>query len=196
MPDAVVDFVADQVGVADRSLLAGYLERDKTRYEHQWEITEAFSYRPWSDPGAQLQVRVFIASRAWTSPEGPTALFERTVVWLREHKVLLPGVSVPARLVSEVRTEQAERLYREVIVIAAGADLFDATPAGAAVLDAVTDLPGLLERARSARRWSTPACCRRRGNNSRPMGTRSIAARTPLLSVKRCIGRCDAGTYR
>ena len=136
VPDAVVDFVADfvadQVGVADRSMLAGYLERDKTRYEHQWEITEAFSYRPWSDPGAQLQVRVFIASRAWTSPEGPTALFERTVVWLREHKVLLPGVSVLARLVSEVRTERAERLYREVIVIAG--------PEMAAGLDGLLDV--------------------------------------------------------
>ena len=121
VPAAVVAFVAEQVSVGDCSLLDGYVERDKARYEHQWEIAEALGYRSWSDDDAQFLVRAFIASRAWTSPEGPTAVVDRAVVWLREHKVLLPGVSVLTRLVSEVRTEQADRLYREVIAIA-GAD--------------------------------------------------------------------------
>ena len=60
-------------------------------------------------------VRAFVAARAWASPEGPTRLFERAAGWLRERKVLLPGVSVLARLVSEVRVEQAERLYGEPV---------------------------------------------------------------------------------
>lgn len=61
---------------------------------------------------------------------GPARLFERAAVWLRERKVLLPGVSTLTRLVSEVRAGANERLYA-VLVDAAGPAL-------------IRDLEGLL----------------------------------------------------
>jgi hypothetical protein len=120
VPWALVVFLAGQLGIADSSVIKRYAVREKTLYEHQWEITERFGFQPWGAPSVQGQLRSFLSARAWTSGEGPTRLFERAAVWLRGHKVLLPGVSVLARLVSEVRAEQAERLYRAVN---------DATPA-------------------------------------------------------------------
>ena len=90
--------------------MKGYRARPKTVYEHQWKIVEAYDYRPW-DANTLTEVRVFIAARAWASVEGPTRLFERAVGWLREHKILLPGITVLARLVSEVRAEQADRFH-------------------------------------------------------------------------------------
>jgi TnpA family transposase len=110
VPWPVVESVAQQLGIADPGIVKGYQSRTKTVYEHQWKIVEAYNYRPW-DTDTLTEVRVFIAARAWTSVEGPTRLFERAVGWLRDHKVLLPGITVLARLVSEVRAEQAERFH-------------------------------------------------------------------------------------
>ena len=42
-------------------------------------------------------------------------LYERSVVWLRERKVLLPGVSTLTRLVSVVRAGANERLYAALV---------------------------------------------------------------------------------
>lgn len=50
-------------------------------------------------------------ARAWTRAERPSQLFDQVVAWLRTQKVLLPGVSTVARLVSEVRADTSERLY-------------------------------------------------------------------------------------
>ena len=71
---------------------------------------EAYSYRPW-DRATMTEIRAFVAARAWTSAEGPTRLFERAVVWLRDNKILLPGVTVLVRLVSEIRSDQGERFH-------------------------------------------------------------------------------------
>lgn len=99
-----------------------YTERQRTPYERAWEIQAARSYRDFSDPQASAQLREFMAGRAWTHAEGPLALFEQTVGWLRRHRVLLPGVSVLARLVVTVRAEAAERLHRTLADAARQAD--------------------------------------------------------------------------
>jgi hypothetical protein len=45
VPIVVLDFVAEQAGVADASVVKGYLERRTTRFEHQAEIAAAYGYR-------------------------------------------------------------------------------------------------------------------------------------------------------
>ena len=45
----------------------------------------------------------FLDGRAWTHAEGPVALFEHAVGWLRRNRVLLPGVTVLARQVADGR---------------------------------------------------------------------------------------------
>ncbi|WUM11279.1 hypothetical protein OHB16_01045 [Streptomyces sp. NBC_00334] len=42
------------------------------------------------------------------------ALFDQAVGWQRRHRVLLPGVSVPARKMSEVRAVAEKRLHATV----------------------------------------------------------------------------------
>ncbi|GAA2334892.1 hypothetical protein SVIO_027450 [Streptomyces violaceusniger] len=50
------------------------------------------------------------------------ALFNHAVTWLRENRVLLPGVSVLARQVSEARTAAERRLYEAAARAAHRAD--------------------------------------------------------------------------
>jgi len=107
IPVGVVRYVAEQVAPTAETgeLMRRYVERDKTSLEHSWEIREALGYRDF--PSAEPATREFLEARAWTRPERPSQLFDQVVAWLRSQRVLLPGVSVLARLVSEVRTDMS-----------------------------------------------------------------------------------------
>lgn len=83
---------------------------------------DAYGYRDFSDPVAQEQLRDFMDGRAWTHAEGALGLFTQATAWLRRHRVLLPGVTTLARLVSQVRDQAAERMYRTLAEAAASAD--------------------------------------------------------------------------
>ena len=109
VPASVVDYVAEQLGIADPSVLKAYTERAQTAYQHAWEITEAYGYLSFADLEADLTG--WVDARAWTTGDGPRALFAAAVGWLIEHKVLLPGVSVLARLVARVRDQADQRLW-------------------------------------------------------------------------------------
>ena len=51
--------------------------------------------------------------RAWTTGDGPKAIFNDAVVWLLERGVLLPGVTTLARLVAQVRDEATQLVGAE-----------------------------------------------------------------------------------
>jgi hypothetical protein len=120
VPWPVVDYLAEQLGIGDPSEAKRYGERPKTAYEHTWMIRDAYGYHVFDDregwEGRQLSKRflAFLHGRAWTHAEGPTALFEQSVAWLRRHRVLLPGVTVLERLVGSVRERADDRMYAVV----------------------------------------------------------------------------------
>lgn len=109
VPTEAVDFVAGQLEITDASCLKGYAKREKTRLEHQWDIARVHGY---SDFGAaEADLATWVGNRAWTTGDGPKSLFVGAVGWLRERRVLLPGVSVLARLVARVRDAAMQRLW-------------------------------------------------------------------------------------
>ncbi len=110
-------------GIADASSVKRYAERQSTQWERAAEIRQAYGYRDFTDDGPQQEIRAFIAARAWTRTEGPRALFDQSVAWLRGQKILLPGASILARLVSEVRNSgTGARLHQVIASAAADAD--------------------------------------------------------------------------
>jgi Domain of unknown function (DUF4158) len=122
VPAEVVDYLAGQLEIVDASSVKRYADRQSTQWEHAAEIRQAYGYRDFTDDGPQQAVRAFIAARAWTRTEGPRALFDQSVAWLREQKILLPGASILARLVSEVRNAEYDRLHGVMASAAAEAD--------------------------------------------------------------------------
>jgi hypothetical protein len=120
VPWPVVDYLAEQLGVGNSSQVKKYAVRAQTAYDHAWMIRDAYGYHTFDDrdswEGRQLtrQFRTFLHSRAWTHAEGPVALFEQSVAWLRRHRVLLPGVTVLERLVGSVRQRADVRMYTVV----------------------------------------------------------------------------------
>lgn len=109
VPAEVVAYVAEQVGAADASCLDGYMGRRATRFEHMAEIVAEHGYRDFA--AAEKDIVRWLDDRAWTSGEGPTALFAGAVSWLRERLVLLPGLTTLRRLVGRVRDEGMQRLW-------------------------------------------------------------------------------------
>ena len=60
---------------------------------------------------SQETLVAWLGDRAWTTGDGPKALFFAAVGWLRERRVLLPGISTLVELVAEVRQAAEDRLY-------------------------------------------------------------------------------------
>ncbi len=131
VPTEVVDYVAAQVGAADASCLKGYLSRRPTRFEHVAEISRAYAYRDFA--AAENELEHWLDDRVWTTGEGLRALFEGAVGWLRERRVLLPGMTRLSRLVARVREATMQRLWDTVAAMV--------TPAQARVLEALLEVP-------------------------------------------------------
>ncbi|GAA5052436.1 Tn3 family transposase [Streptomyces similanensis] len=109
VPAEVVGYLAEQLGIADASALKAYGERENTRLAHVRELRKVLEYTEFAE--AEAELRVWVDARAWTTGEGPKALFDASVGWLRERRVLLPGVTTLARLVASVREAANQRLW-------------------------------------------------------------------------------------
>lgn len=104
-----VDYLAEQLDIADPSCVKDYRVREMTRLEHAVQIRDAYGFVEFTTSAEELAR--WVDDRAWTTGDGPKALFDGAVVWLREHRVLLPGVSTLARLVARVRDAATSRLW-------------------------------------------------------------------------------------
>lgn len=82
VPPEVVDYLAEQLDIGDPSVLKAYGERENTRLEHVRELRRVLEYREFAE--AEGELREWVDARAWTTGEGPKALFDAAVGWLRE----------------------------------------------------------------------------------------------------------------
>ncbi|MEV7213389.1 DUF4158 domain-containing protein [Kitasatospora cineracea] len=151
----VAEYLAEQLGVADVSVLAEYGERDGTARSHAGEIQQDGGWRDFAEVRDELVV--WLDARAWTTGEGPKALFEAAVGWLRERRVLLPGVSRFARLVASVREVANQWLWETPHGLL--------TPGQRAALDELLTVPtgarvSELDRLRRGPARSSPPRCR------------------------------------
>ena len=112
VPAIVARHLADQLGITDFTVLPRYLERKATRYAHAREIQQTYGYREFTDQPEHFRLVRWLYLRAWLSDERPSVLFDLTTARLIERKILLPGVTVLARLVAQVREKVTNRLWR------------------------------------------------------------------------------------
>lgn len=89
--------------------MARYTDRRSTRFDHADEIKRAFGLQDFA--AAEGDLERWVDARAWTTGDGPRAIFDDAVVWLFERRVLLPGVTTLARLVARVRDESTQQLW-------------------------------------------------------------------------------------
>lgn len=87
MPVELVDYLAEQLEIADSSCVKSYAERAMTRLEHQWEVRRVEQWRGFAEVSAELGE--WVEAWAWTTGDGPKALFDALVAWLRERRYLV-----------------------------------------------------------------------------------------------------------
>lgn len=111
VPPGVVAYLAWQLGIADTSGLERYAAGEMRR-DHVAEIRRRYGYRDFHDGTEAAALARWLANRAWIGAERPSVLFDLATARLVERKVLLPGVTVLARLVAQVRDQAASRLWQ------------------------------------------------------------------------------------
>src|SRR4051812_16688150 len=65
VPAEVVAYVASQLGIADPACFRQYADREKTPYEHAWELRRVYGYQEFG--AAEADLRTYLAARAWTA---------------------------------------------------------------------------------------------------------------------------------
>ncbi|XVQ15648.1 DUF4158 domain-containing protein [Spirillospora sp. CA-255316] len=115
VPEEAVVYLAEQLGVDDPGCLDEYAEREQTRLDHAEEIRRECGFTDFAD--RRDDVRAWLEAQVWTTTDGPKALFDGAVAWMRRRAVLLPGVTTLARLVAQVRDEVTGRLWEELCAL-------------------------------------------------------------------------------
>src|SRR5512142_1620595 len=111
VPPGIVAHLGRQLGITDTAGLQCYAAGEK-RWDHAAEIRRHYGYREFHQGAEPSALGRWLANRAWVSAERPSVLFDLATARLIERKVLLPGVTVLARLVAQVRDQAASRLWR------------------------------------------------------------------------------------
>ena len=111
VPAVVVDYLAKQLDITNKECITRYGEGE-THWDHAVEIKRFYGYHDFFDPLEYFSLVRWLYTRAWVSNERPSVLFDLATARLVERKVLLPGVTVLARLISRVRARVADRLWQ------------------------------------------------------------------------------------
>jgi TnpA family transposase len=111
VPSGAVTYISRQLRI-DPTCLPYYLDRAPTHRDHAREIQRRYGYQDFHAAPAYGRLVRWLYLRAWVSDERPSLLFDLATARLVERKILLPGVTVLARLVARVRERVAQRLWR------------------------------------------------------------------------------------
>lgn len=111
VPPGVVAYLAQQLDIPPSTDLARY-RMGEMRWDHAAEIQQRYGYQDFHGSQEEFNLMRWLYARAWLSAERPSVLLDLATARLVERKVLLPGVTVLARLVARVRERASQRLWR------------------------------------------------------------------------------------
>lgn len=112
VPASVVSYISQQLGI-DESNLNKY-RSGVSRWDHNNEIRQTYGYHDFTEQPYHWRFIRWIYSNAWLTSERPSILFERAVAKCREQKILLPGVTIMERLISQIRENANSRLWHKL----------------------------------------------------------------------------------
>jgi hypothetical protein len=111
VPKIAINYLANQLDIKDSSYIKDYFLCKLTKYEHIGDIKSKFGYHDLNNLW-HFKLSRWLYTQCWYSIERPSILFDRTVSWLIDRKLLLPGVTTLIRLISRIRIRSSDRLWR------------------------------------------------------------------------------------
>ncbi|HEY5300235.1 MAG TPA: Tn3 family transposase [Acetobacteraceae bacterium] len=118
-PEAMIAFVADQVGVSPAAF-ADYAHRDQTRREHAAELQTAFGLRRFGFADWRTCIRIGVDA-AWATDRGEP-IVRAMLEPLRAARVLIPTASVLERIGLIARVRARRRAFETLAAGLTGAD--------------------------------------------------------------------------
>jgi len=117
IPDAVMAFLMNQLGLKEMPNLAGYFDnKNGQRFRHLLLIRQRYGFTEFSDNGAaRFRLTRWLYALCWSGDDHPGPLAGRAVSWLIANKILLPGVSVLERFVGRIRDRAQKRLWKRLV---------------------------------------------------------------------------------
>ena len=111
IPEEVHIYLADQqqIKLNDGELLV--YNQSQAFWSHQTSINQVYGYRSFHDVLPSYQFLRWLYTRVRIGSERPSLLFDLSTAWLIDHKILLPGVTVLERLVSQIRDRVERRSW-------------------------------------------------------------------------------------
>ncbi|MCH6470205.1 Tn3 family transposase [Sinomonas terrae] len=73
VPSQLVEYLAEQLDIADPWCVKRYLDRRETRFEHSREIQQAYGLKSFGEVESELSA--WIVDQAWMTGDGPKAIF-------------------------------------------------------------------------------------------------------------------------
>ncbi|RUQ96670.1 Tn3 family transposase [Legionella septentrionalis] len=115
IPYKIIERIAIQINVDDIQSSLDRYQQSEQRWRHTAEIRIRYGFKEFHDKGIRFKLGRWLYALFWTGTDRPGLLFEQTVLWLINNKVLLPGITTVERFIAEVRSRMDTRLWRSLI---------------------------------------------------------------------------------
>jgi TnpA family transposase len=115
LPHLVVERVASQISIAGANECLSIYQVSRQRWQHNVEIRSRYGYVEFAEKGSRFRLGRILCALCWTGTDRPGVLFDHAIAWLCTNKILLPGVTILERFVSEIRSRMESRLWRMLI---------------------------------------------------------------------------------
>jgi len=112
IPTVVFVFIADQLDIKLKAAKLKQYSESQGFWTHQRQINQIYGYRLFHALEPSYQFLRWLYTRAWLGSERPSVLFDLSIAWLIDHKILLPGITVLERLIIKVRERTEQRSWR------------------------------------------------------------------------------------
>jgi TnpA family transposase len=112
IPDNIKYYIAQQLQL-DPSSFDKY-RLSESRWNHTREIRNTYGYHDFTEQPYHFRLIRWLFTRAWLTAERPSILFDLATAKCVENKILLPGVSVLTRLVSQIRDRSSLKLWSKL----------------------------------------------------------------------------------
>lgn len=115
IPYKIIERIATQINVDDIQNSLERYQQSEQRWRHTAEIRARYGFKEFNEKGIRFKLGRWLYALFWTGTDRPGLLFEQTVLWLINNKVLLPGITTVERFIAEIRSRMDTRLWRSLI---------------------------------------------------------------------------------
>ncbi|MDS0527826.1 DUF4158 domain-containing protein [Clostridium sp. SHJSY1] len=112
VPSNVITYVARQLKIEPQTFLL--YTSIKNSQKHKREICTLYGYQDFNNQPSHLRLIRWLYTRAWLTSERPSILFDLMTSRCVEQKILLPGVTVLTKLISQVRERASQHLWSKL----------------------------------------------------------------------------------